>query len=77
MGSRCVAGRQYRPLLRMQVATETRLVLLDKFVQLDNMFEFRAVFLYLGMITPDHLDRYEFKMHNYVDSRCAHTEPDF
>ena len=37
--------------------------------QLDNMFEFRADVAVLMNITPDHLDRYEFEMQNYTDSK--------
>ena len=37
--------------------------------QLDNMEEFRANIAVLLNITPDHLDRYEYKMQNYVDSK--------
>ena len=37
--------------------------------QLDGMYEFRADIAVLLNITPDHLDRYEYKMQNYVDSK--------
>ncbi|MBQ8282240.1 MAG: UDP-N-acetylmuramoyl-L-alanine--D-glutamate ligase [Paraprevotella sp.] len=37
--------------------------------QLDNMYAFRANVAILLNITPDHLDRYDFKMQNYVDSK--------
>lgn len=37
--------------------------------QLDGMFDFRADIAVLLNITPDHLDRYEYKMENYVDSK--------
>ena len=37
--------------------------------QLDNMYEFRANVAVLMNITPDHLDRYEHKMQNYVDAK--------
>ena len=37
--------------------------------QLDNMFDFRADVAVLMNITPDHLDRYDFLMQNYVDSK--------
>ena len=37
--------------------------------QLDNMFDFRADVSVLMNITPDHLDRYDFLMQNYVDSK--------
>ncbi len=37
--------------------------------QLDNMYDFKADIAVLLNITPDHLDRYEYKMQNYVDSK--------
>ena len=37
--------------------------------QLDNMYEFRVNVAVLMNITPDHMDRYEYKMQNYVDSK--------
>ena len=42
--------------------------------QLDNMYEFRANVAILLNITPDHLDRYEFKMQNYVDAKMRITQ---
>jgi len=37
--------------------------------QLDGMFEFRANVAVLTNITPDHLDRYDYNMQNYTDSK--------
>ncbi|MDO4779663.1 MAG: UDP-N-acetylmuramoyl-L-alanine--D-glutamate ligase [Bacteroides sp.] len=37
--------------------------------QLDNMYNFRANIAILMNITPDHLDRYDYKMQNYIDSK--------
>ena len=37
--------------------------------QLDGMFRFRAHIGVLMNITPDHLDRYDHKLQNYVDSK--------
>ena len=37
--------------------------------QLDNMYDFRADIAVLLNITPDHLDRSNFEMQNYVDSK--------
>jgi UDP-N-acetylmuramoylalanine--D-glutamate ligase len=37
--------------------------------QLDGMFDFRAEIAILMNITPDHLDRYDHEMQNYVDSK--------
>jgi UDP-N-acetylmuramoylalanine--D-glutamate ligase len=37
--------------------------------QLDGMYDFRADIAILMNITPDHLDRYDHEMQNYVDSK--------
>lgn len=37
--------------------------------QLDNMYDFKADFAVLMNITPDHLDRYDYSMQNYTDSK--------
>ena len=37
--------------------------------QLDDMFDFKADIAMLLNITPDHLDRYNYEMQNYVDSK--------
>ncbi|HET6559204.1 MAG TPA: UDP-N-acetylmuramoyl-L-alanine--D-glutamate ligase [Prolixibacteraceae bacterium] len=37
--------------------------------QLDGMTDFKAEIAVLLNITPDHLDRYDYKMQNYVDSK--------
>ncbi len=37
--------------------------------QLDGMFEFKADIAVLLNITPDHLDRYNYNMQNYIDSK--------
>jgi len=37
--------------------------------QLDNCYSFRPDIGILLNITPDHLDRYEYKMENYIDSK--------
>lgn len=36
---------------------------------LDNMYKFKADIAVLLNITPDHLDRYDYKMENYSDSK--------
>lgn len=60
-------GRSYA----LQVAEEDHdwYVLEISSFQLDNMFDFRADIAVLMNITPDHLDRYEFEMQNYTDSK--------
>ncbi len=37
--------------------------------QLDNMYEFHANIAVLMNITPDHMDRYDYEMQNYVDAK--------
>lgn len=37
--------------------------------QLDGMYDFKADIAILLNITPDHLDRYDYKMQNYIDSK--------
>lgn len=54
-----------------QVATENfdwYVLELSSF-QLDDMFTFRADISILLNITPDHMDRYDYQMQNYVDSK--------
>lgn len=41
--------------------------------QLDTMYDFRANIAVLLNITPDHLDRYNFCMQNYVESKMRIT----
>jgi len=41
--------------------------------QLDNMYDFKADIAILLNITPDHLDRYDYKMQNYVESKFRIT----
>ncbi len=41
--------------------------------QLDNMYDFKADIAILMNITPDHLDRYDYKMQNYVDAKMRIT----
>lgn len=54
-----------------QVATENfdYYVLELSSFQLDDMYKFKADVAVLLNITPDHLDRYDYKMENYVDSK--------
>ncbi len=42
--------------------------------QLDGMFTFKADIAILLNISPDHLDRYDFKMENYVRSKFRITQ---
>ena len=62
--------------LALQVATEHfdyYVIELSSF-QLDNMYKFKANIAILLNITPDHLDRYDFKMQNYVDAKMRITQ---
>jgi UDP-N-acetylmuramoylalanine--D-glutamate ligase len=62
--------------LALQVATEHHdyyIIELSSF-QLDNMYHFRANVAVLMNITPDHLDRYDFKMQNYVNAKFRITQ---
>ena len=60
----------------MQVATEEHdwYVLEISSFQLDSMFNFKADIAILTNITPDHLDRYDYKFKNYVDSKFRITQ---
>ena len=42
--------------------------------QLDGMYEFKADIAVLLNITPDHLDRYDYKLSNYIDSKFRITQ---
>ena len=61
--------------LALQVATEHHdvyVIELSSF-QLDNMYEFKANVAVIMNITPDHLDRYDYKMENYVAAKFRIT----
>jgi len=42
--------------------------------QLDGMYKFRADIAVLMNITPDHLDRYDHELQNYIDSKFRITQ---
>ena len=57
--------------LALQVAEDPHeyyIIELSSF-QLDNMYDFHANIAILLNITPDHLDRYDYCMQNYVDAK--------
>lgn len=57
--------------LALQVAREHHdvyVIELSSF-QLENMYEFKANIAIILNITPDHLDRYDYKMENYVAAK--------
>ena len=61
--------------LALQVAREKHdyyVIELSSF-QLDNMYDFKADIAILLNITPDHLDRYDYKFQNYVDAKFRIT----
>ena len=69
--------------LALQVALDPKplyVIELSSF-QLDGMADFKADVAVLMNITPDHLDRYDHKMQNYVDSKFRiirnQTPPDY
>ena len=59
----------------LQVATESYdiYVLELSSFQLDNVYDFKADIAIITNITPDHLDRYDYKMENYVKSKFRIT----
>ena len=57
--------------LALQVAREPHdvyVIELSSF-QLENMYEFKANVAVILNITPDHLDRYDYKMQNYINAK--------
>ena len=62
--------------LALQVAEEKHdyyVIELSSF-QLDNMYNFRADIAVLMNITPDHLDRYDHCMQNYINAKFRITQ---
>ncbi len=57
--------------LALQVARDPHAVYVIELssFQLDNMYDFKANIAVLLNITPDHLDRYDYKMQNYVNAK--------
>ena len=57
--------------LALQVAEDPHAVYVIELssFQLDNMYDFRADIAIILNITPDHLDRYNYEMQNYVDAK--------
>lgn len=62
--------------LALQVAEDPHAVYVIELssFQLDNMYEFKADIAILLNITPDHLDRYNYEMQNYVDAKFRITQ---
>ncbi len=57
--------------LALQVAEDPHSVYVIELssFQLDNMYDFKADIAILLNITPDHLDRYNYEMQNYIDAK--------
>ncbi len=57
--------------LALQVAREPHAVYVVELssFQLENMYEFKANIAVMLNITPDHLDRYEYEMQNYINAK--------
>ena len=61
--------------LALQIAEQPQDEHVDVYVielssfQLDNMYDFKADIAIILNITPDHLDRYNYEMQNYVDAK--------
>lgn len=57
--------------LALQVAEDPHAVYVIELssFQLDNMYDFKADVAILLNITPDHLDRYNYEMQNYIDAK--------
>ena len=57
--------------LALQVAEDPHAVYVIELssFQLDNMYDFKADIAVLLNITPDHMDRYNYEMQNYVDAK--------
>jgi len=65
-----LAGNIGQSLARQVVEDTTDVYVLElSSFQLDGMFEFKADIAILLNITLDHLDRYEYNMQNYTDSK--------
>lgn len=65
-----LAGNIGESLARQVVKDEAEVYVVElSSFQLDGMYEFKADVSILLNITPDHLDRYDYEMQNYVNSK--------
>ena len=70
-----MAGNIGESLARQVVEDEADIYVVElSSFQLDGMFEFKADIAILLNITPDHLDRYDYEMQNYVNSKFRITQ---
>ena len=65
--------------LALQVAEDPHAVYVIELssFQLDNMYDFKADIAIILNITPDHLDRYNYEMQNYVDAKFRILQNDY
>lgn len=65
-----LAGNVGKSLARLVIDDEAEVYVIElSSFQLDDMYDFKADVAVLTNITPDHLDRYNYEMQNYVDSK--------
>lgn len=65
-----LAGNVGTSLARQVIKDEAEIYVIElSSFQLDDMYDFKADIAILLNITPDHLDRYNYEMQNYVDSK--------
>jgi UDP-N-acetylmuramoylalanine--D-glutamate ligase len=65
-----LAGNVGKSLARLVIDDEAEVYVIElSSFQLDDMYDFKADIAVLTNITPDHLDRYNYEMQNYVDSK--------
>jgi len=65
-----LAGNVGKSLARQVILDEAEMYVVElSSFQLDDMYDFKADIAILLNITPDHLDRYDYEMQNYVDSK--------
>ncbi|SFT67963.1 UDP-N-acetylmuramoylalanine--D-glutamate ligase [Lishizhenia tianjinensis] len=65
-----LAGNIGQSLAKQVIADEFEYYVLElSSFQLDDMYDFKADIAILLNITPDHLDRYDYKMENYTASK--------
>ena len=66
-------NRKQRYAYQVATAKHDIYVLEISSFQLDNMYDFKADIAIITNITPDHLDRYDHKMENYVKAKFRIT----
>lgn len=70
-----VGGNIGTSLARLLTARDYDYLVLEiSSFQLDNMYNFKADIAVLCNITPDHLDRYNYELQNYIDAKFRITQ---